>query len=130
VITLGNVTSLLERSGSCLGSDIHRFVPVVVGGATKLQLSYQDVMIGPLSCEFMGDEVSINMCPFISRCFRNIGHRFQAPSGEMKSRVGAMISQWEPLFDKTLKVSASNPRKRKFHLSGCRRQREHPGKLT
>jgi hypothetical protein len=53
VITLRNVTSLLERMGGRSMSDIHHFVPVVVGGATKLQSSYQDVMIGPLTCEFM-----------------------------------------------------------------------------
>jgi hypothetical protein len=59
-------------------SDMLHFVPVVVGGTTKLQSSYQDVMIGPLTCEFMGcDEVSINMCSFISWCFGNIEHRFQ-----------------------------------------------------
>lgn len=57
-------------------SDIHHFV---VGGATEPQSSYQNAMIGPLTCEFVDDEVSINMCSFISRCFRNIEHRFQDP---------------------------------------------------
>ena len=78
-ITLWKVTSLLERMGSRSVSDIHHFVPVVVGGASKLHSSYQEVMIGPLMCEFMGDEVSINVCPFISRCFRNIEHTFRDP---------------------------------------------------
>jgi hypothetical protein len=53
VITLHNVTSLPEGMGSSSVSDIHHSVPVAVGGATKLQSSYQDVMIGPQTCEFM-----------------------------------------------------------------------------
>jgi len=69
--------NVIEGMGSRSVSDIHHFVPVVVGSATKLQ---SDVMIGPLTCEFYGcDEVSINMCSFISRCFRKIEHRFQDP---------------------------------------------------
>jgi hypothetical protein len=94
VITLRNVTSLLERMGGRSMSDIHHFVPVVVGGATKLQSSYQDVMIGPLTCEFMDVMRCQSTCvPSFHGDLGTLSIGFRTPSDDMKSRVGAMISQ-------------------------------------
>jgi len=94
VITLRNVTSLLERMGSRSVSDIHHFVPVVVVGATKLQSSYQDVLIGPLTCGFMDAMRCQSTCvPSFHGAFGTLNIGSRTLSDDMKSRVGAMISQ-------------------------------------
>jgi hypothetical protein len=95
VITLRNVTSFLERMVSRSVTDIHRFVPVGGGGrATKLQSSYQDVMIGPLTCGFMYVMRCQSTCvPSFHGALGTLSIGFRTPFDDMKSRVGAMISQ-------------------------------------
>ena len=80
VIAPRDVTSLPERMGSRSVSDIHHYVPVVVGGATKIQSSYQDAMIGPLTCEFMDVMRCQSTCvPSFHGALGIFEHRFQDP---------------------------------------------------
>ncbi len=81
-------------------SDIHRFVPVGGGGggggggATKLWSSYQDVIIGPLACGFMDVMRCQSTCvPSFHGALGTLNIGFRTLSDDMKSRVGAMISQ-------------------------------------
>jgi len=98
VITLRNVTSLPERMASRSVTDIHHFIPIVVGGATRLQSSYQDAMIGPLTCEFMEAMRCQSTCvPSFHGALGTLSIGFRTPSDDMKSRVGAMISVRIPL---------------------------------
>jgi hypothetical protein len=75
-------------------SDIHQFVPVGGGGARKLQSSYQDMMIGPLTCEFMDvTRCQSTYVPSFHGALVTLSIGFRTTSDDMKSRVGAMISQ-------------------------------------
>ena len=85
--------NVIERMGSRSVSDIHHFVPVVVGGTTKLQLSYQDVMISRLTCGFMDVMRCQSTCvPSFHGALGRVSIGFRTPSDDMRSRVGAMIS--------------------------------------
>jgi hypothetical protein len=90
VITLRNATSLLENVGPLS----ERHTPLCCRGATELQSSHQDAIIGRLTCEF----ADVMRCqstrvPSFHGALGTLSIGFRTPPDDMKSRVGAMISQ-------------------------------------